>query len=76
VTLAMEREKPVEAEGVVVDALPNDMYKVELESGHTLLAHISGTMRTSFTRVLPGERVRVEIASYDHSRGRITYRYK
>lgn len=63
-------------EGTVVEPLPNAMFKVELENGHSVLAHISGKMRMHYIRILPGDRVQVELTPYDLSRGRITYRYK
>jgi translation initiation factor IF-1 len=63
-------------EGKVVDPLPNAMFKVELDNGHNVLAHISGKMRMHYIRILPGDRVQVELTPYDLSRGRITYRYK
>ncbi|MEA2932169.1 MAG: translation initiation factor [Actinomycetota bacterium] len=63
-------------EGKVVEPLPNAMFRVELENGHKVLAHISGKMRMHYIRILPGDRVQVELTPYDISRGRITYRYK
>ena len=63
-------------EGVVVDSLPNARFKVEMENGHQVLAHISGKMRKYFIRILEGDKVRVELSPYDLTRGRITYRYK
>lgn len=63
-------------EGKVVEPLPNAMFKVELDNGHSVLAHISGKMRMHYIRILPGDRVQVELTPYDLSRGRITYRYK
>ena len=63
-------------EGTVLESLPNAMFKVELENGHELLAHISGKMRMHYIRILPGDRVQVELTPYDLKRGRITYRYK
>lgn len=63
-------------EGTVVEPLPNAMFKVELENSHTVLAYISGKMRTHYIRILPGDRVQVELTPYDLTRGRITYRYK
>ena len=63
-------------EGTVVEALPNAMFKVELENGHHVLSHISGKMRMHYIRILPGDRVQVELTPYDLGRGRITYRYK
>ncbi|MBX5444351.1 MAG: translation initiation factor IF-1 [Sphaerobacter sp.] len=64
------------AEGRVVEALPNAMFTVELDNGHTVLAHLAGKMRKHFIRVLPGDRVVVELSPYDLTRGRITYRYR
>lgn len=63
-------------EGTVVEPLPNAMFRVELENGHKVLAHISGKMRMHYIRILPGDKVTVELSPYDLSRGRITYRYK
>jgi translation initiation factor IF-1 len=66
----------IEAEGTVIDTLPNAMFKVQLESGHEVLAHISGKMRMYYIRILLGDRVKVELSPYDLTRGRITYRYR
>jgi translation initiation factor IF-1 len=66
----------VEVEGTVLEPLPNAMFKVELDNGHKVLAHISGKMRMHYIRILPGDRVVVEISPYDLTRGRIVYRYK
>ena len=63
-------------EGTVVEPLPNAMFPVELENGHKVLAHISGKMRMHYIRILPGDKVQVELTPYDRTRGRITYRYK
>ncbi len=63
-------------EGTVVESLPNAMFKVELENGHSVLGHISGKMRRHYIRILPGDKVQVELTPYDLTRGRITYRYK
>ena len=63
-------------EGTVVEPLPNAMFRVQLENGHKVLAHISGKMRMHYSRILPGDRVQVELTPYDLTRGRITYRYK
>jgi translation initiation factor IF-1 len=71
-----KKEGAVEVEGTVVEPLPNAMFRVELENGHKLLAHISGKMRMHYIRILPGDRVVVEISPYDLNRGRIVYRYK
>ena len=72
----MASDKGVIVEGVVRETLPNAMFRVELENGHKVLAHISGKMRMHYIRILPGDRVQVELTPYDLSRGRITYRYK
>ncbi|MFH1287942.1 MAG: translation initiation factor IF-1 [bacterium] len=72
----MVKEKAVEVEGKVVEALPNAMFRVELKNGHKMLAHVSGKMKIHFIRILPGDRVLVELSPYDLTRGRITYRYK
>jgi translation initiation factor IF-1 len=72
----MAKEEPIKVDGKVLETLPNAMFKVELENGHVLLAHISGKMRMHFIKILPGDKVTVEISPYDLSRGRITYRYK
>jgi translation initiation factor IF-1 len=72
----MAKEEAIEVEGIVTEPLPNAMFRVELENGHTVLAHISGKMRKYFIRILPGDKVTVELSPYDLSRGRITYRAK
>ena len=72
----MSKEDVIEVEGTVVEALPNAMFKVELENGHVVLAHVSGKMRMNFIRILPGDKVTMELTPYDLSRGRITYRFK
>ena len=72
----MAKEDGIQVEGTVVEALPNATFRVELENGHRLLAHISGKMRMHFIKILPGDKVTVEMSPYDLSRGRITYRYK
>ena len=72
----MAKEEPIEMEGEVEEALPNAMFRVKLENGHRVLAHISGRMRKYFIRILPGDRVTVELSPYDLSRGRIVYRSK
>ena len=72
----MSKEEAIELEGKVVEPLPNAMFKVELENGHQVLAHISGKMRMHYIKILPGDRVTVELSPYDLDRGRITYRYK
>ena len=71
-----KKQGAIEIEGTVVESLPNAMFKVELQNGHQVLAHISGKMRMHYIRILPGDRVQVELTPYDLSRGRITYRYK
>jgi translation initiation factor IF-1 len=72
----MTKEELIEVEGVIKEALPNAMFRVELENGHIVLAHISGKIRKHFIRILPGDTVKVELSPYDLSRGRITYRNK
>ncbi|MEJ2471971.1 MAG: translation initiation factor IF-1 [Desulfuromonadales bacterium] len=72
----MSKEEAIEVEGNVIEPLPNAMFKVELDNGHVVLAHISGKMRKYYIRILPGDRVTVELSPYDLSRGRITYRAK
>ena len=72
----MAKEEGIQVEGTVVEALPNATFRVELENGHRLLAHISGKMRMHFIKILPGDKVTVEMSPYDLSRGRIVYRYK
>ncbi len=72
----MPKEEAIEVEGTVVEPLPNAMFWVELKNGHKILAHVSGKMRMNFIRILPGDRVTVELSPYDLSRGRITYRHK
>ena len=72
----MAKDDAIEVEGTVIEPLPNAMFRVELENGHKVLAHISGKMRMNFIRVLPGDRVTVELSPYDLTRGRITYRKK
>ncbi len=71
-----KESEAIEVTGTVVEALPNAMFKVELENGHTVLAHISGKMRRHFIRILRGDRVSVELSPYDLTRGRLVYRYK
>jgi translation initiation factor IF-1 len=70
------KEEGIQVEGTVIEPLPNAMFRVELENGHKVLAHISGKMRMHFIRILPGDKVTVELSPYDLSRGRIVYRYK
>ncbi len=72
----MAKEEPIEVVATVVEPLPNAMFRVELENGHEVLAHISGKMRKHFIRILPGDKVLVELSPYDLTRGRIVYRYK
>lgn len=73
---SMAKEESIRVEGVVDEALPNAMFRVRLENGHEVLAHVSGKMRMHFIRILAGDRVQVELSPYDLTRGRITYRYK
>lgn len=72
----MPKEEAIEVQGKILDTLPNAMFKVQLDNGHVVLAHISGKMRMHFIKILPGDRVTVELSPYDLSRGRITYRFK
>jgi translation initiation factor IF-1 len=72
----MPKEEAIKVEGIVLETLPNAMFKVELENKHQVLAHISGKMRMHFIKILPGDKVTVELSPYDLSRGRITYRSK
>lgn len=72
----MAKEEAIEVEGKVVESLPNAMFRVELENGHKVLAHVSGKMRMNFIKILPGDMVRMELSPYDLTRGRITYRVK
>jgi len=72
----LAKDDTITAEGVVTEALPNAMFRVELEQGHKILAHISGKMRMHFIKILPGDKVTVEISVYDLSKGRIVYRHK
>ncbi len=71
-----EKEKGLQVEGTVVETLPNAMFRVQIQEGHIVLAHVSGKMRMHFIRILPGDRVLVELSPYDLTRGRIIYRYK
>ena len=75
-TVAKPKDDTILVEGTVVEPLPNAMFRVELENGHKVLAHISGKMRMHYIRILPGDKVQVELTPYDLARGRITYRYK
>ena len=72
----MVKEEKIEVEGKVVEAFPNAMFKVEIEGGHSVLAHISGKMRMHYIKILPGDKVKVELSPYDLTRGRITFREK
>jgi len=72
----MAKEETITVEGKVVEPLPNAMFRVELDNGHLVLAHISGKMRMHFIKILPGDKVTLELSPYDLTRGRITYRYK
>ena len=72
----MAKKDAIEVEGQVVEVMPNAVFRVELQSGHKVLAHISGKMRINFIRILPGDRVKVELSPYNPTRGRITYRYR
>ena len=72
----MTMEEKIEVEGTVLEALPNAMFRLEVEGGHRVLAHISGKMRMHYIKILPGDKVRVELSPYDLTRGRITYREK
>ncbi len=74
--LNMAKEESIEVEGTVLEPLPNAMFRVELDNGHKILAHISGKMRVHFIRILVGDKVKVQLSPYDLTRGRITYRYK
>ena len=72
----MPKEEKIEMEGEIVEALPNKKFKVHLDNGHEVLGHNSGKMRRHYIRILPGDRVKIELSPYDLDRGRITYRYK
>ncbi len=72
----MSKDDVIEVEGKIIEALPNAMFQVELENGHKVLAHISGKLRMNFIRILPGDRVTLELSPYDLTRGRITWRAK
>ncbi len=72
----MPKEDHIETEGVVIEALPNAVFRVGLENGHQVLAHVSGKMRMNFIRILPGDKVKLELSPYDLTRGRITFRVK
>jgi len=72
----MPKQTAIEKEGVIIEALSNAMFRVELDNGHVIIAHISGKMRMNYIRILPGDKVRVEMSPYDLSKGRISFRYK
>jgi translation initiation factor IF-1 len=72
----MAKQSSIEQDGTIVEALSNAMFRVELENGHELIAHISGKMRMHYIKILPGDKVKVEMSPYDLTKGRITYRYK
>jgi len=72
----MSKQDGIEVDGVIIEPLPNAMFRVELANGHKVLAHISGKIRTNYIRILPGDKVTVELSAYDLQRGRIIYRYK
>jgi len=72
----MAKEEPIEVEGTITETLPNAMFRVELDNGHKVLAHVSGKIRMHFIRIIPGDRVKLELSPYDLSRGRITFRNK
>ena len=72
----MAKEDVIEVEGTVTEASPNTQFRVELDNGHNVLAHISGRMRMNYIRILPGDKVKVELSPYDLDRGRITYRFR
>lgn len=72
----MSKDDVIEVEGTVIEPLPNAMFRVELQNGHKVLAHVSGKIRMHFIRILPGDKVTVELSPYDLTRGRIVYRYK
>ncbi len=73
---SLAKEDVIEVEGTVTEALPNTQFRVELDNGHNVLAHISGRMRMNYIRILPGDKVKVELSPYDLDRGRITYRFR
>jgi translation initiation factor IF-1 len=72
----MAKEEPIKKDGEIIEALPNAQFRVELDNGHEILAHVSGKMRMYYIKILPGDRVAVEMSPYDLTKGRITYRYK
>jgi translation initiation factor IF-1 len=73
---SMGKEQPIRVDGTILETLPNATFKVELESSHKVLAHVSGKMRMHFIKILPGDKVTIELSPYDLTRGRIVYRYK
>ena len=73
---SLAKEDVIEVEGTITEALPNTQFRVELDNGHNVLAHISGKMRMNYIRILPGDKVKVELSPYDLDRGRITYRFR
>ncbi len=72
----MAKQEPIKQDGEIVEALPNAQFRVKLDNGHEILAHVSGKMRMYYIKILPGDRVAIEMSPYDLSKGRITYRYK
>ena len=72
----MAKQEPIKQDGEILEALPNAQFRVQLDNGHEIIAHVSGKMRMSYIKILPGDRVAVELSPYDLSKGRITYRYK
>jgi len=72
----MAKQASIEQDGTIIEALSNAMFRVQLENGHQLIAHISGKMRMNYIKILPGDKIKVEMSPYDLSKGRITYRYK
>lgn len=72
----MAKQSSIEQDGTIIEALSNAMFRVELENGHVIVAHISGKMRMNYIKILPGDKVRVEISPYDLTKGRISFRYK
>ncbi|HNR47851.1 MAG TPA: translation initiation factor IF-1 [Bacteroidia bacterium] len=72
----MAKQSSIEQDGTIIEALSNAMFRVELENGHEIIAHISGKMRMNYIKILPGDKVRLEMSPYDLTKGRITYRYK
>ena len=72
----MAKQSSIEQDGLILEALPNAMFKVQLENGHVIIAHISGKMRMFYIKILPGDKVKVEMSPYDLSKGRISFRYK